>query len=269
MSVTLDEGLRGRLVLTRRFALPSPEATVIDLASIQVPANTVLRLIVWADVCVAAAFLIGVIGFAICCGAKAVRERKADKAARRCAPRLPETGVASPARVRQVRSVSGVGALPGAILLALGLTACSPRFHHLDGTSLTPIGTPLSLENGWIVFDSCTGGLHALIEIQVEVDDPRLRPLDLEQVAFRYTSSYRWRTGQVRVDGPFCPRDRSNRLVRAQAEFQATHANRVAYGTAPRCTYNVLAQFDLDRLPEAGDSVLALHGDRLMQVAWR
>ncbi len=211
----------------------------MEIASIDMLVVTAaLQWVVWANVTVAAALLTGVILFAICCGRDWLRARKQ-------------------------RTILGVA------LLALGTSACSPRFQHLDGTSLTPIRAPLSLENGWLVFDSCAAGIHALIEIQVAANASHVRPPDLEQVAFRYVSASRWRMGRVRVDGPFCQWERSDGPASTRAALQHAPLDRTAYGMQPLCTYVVLAQFDLDRLPKPGDSLETLHGERVMRIAWR
>jgi len=221
---------------------------VIDLASIQVPLDTVLRLIVWADVCVAAAFLIGVIAFGTCCGAEGVRERR---------------------RQRRIRTVLGSGAFSGAMLLALGLAACTPQFQHLDGTALHPIAPPLAIDKGWLVVDSSARGVQALVELQLETEDLDVHPLDLERISLRFSSSDRWQSGRVRVEGPICAWSGSGRLQEPRTGSPDHEVNRVQYGGEQRCMYIVRAQFDLDRLPTPGDSVVVSYGQHLTHLAWR
>jgi hypothetical protein len=147
-------------------------------------------------------------------------------------------------------------------VILLVLAGCTPQFQHLNGHPFEPIAAPLPIDNGWVVFDSCAGGVHALIEIQVETDGANRRPPDLEQIAFRLASGYRWSKGQVFVEGPFCPwQPRESRSY--------DEVKQVGYRAESQCTYIVLAQFDLDRLPEPGDSVVVLHGERTFQIAWR
>jgi hypothetical protein len=241
---------------------------MIDLASIQVPLDTVLRLIVWADVCMAAVFLVGVCVFGICCGAEAMRETKKRRGARRSVPEPPSIQM-EPPRVKRIRTVLGSGALSGAMLLALGLAACAPQLQHLDGSALHPIGQPQPLEDGWVAFDSCASGLHALVELQLETEDYAMQPPDLERVALRLASSDRWRPGQVRVEGPFCTWSESGRAQEPRMVRLEDQVNRVGYGSEQRCLYVVRAQFDLERLPGPGDSVVVVHGLHLMHLAWR
>jgi len=242
---------------------------MIDLASIQVPPDTVLQLIVWADVCVAAAFLVAVIVLGICCGAESMRERRKHRASRRCAPESPESEATSPLRVRRIRTVLGSGALSGTILLALCLPACAPQLQPLDGSALHPIGQLQAIENGWVAFDSCASGIHAQVEMRVEAAVRHVQPPDLERIALRWSSSDRWRTGQVRVEGPFC---NWQGPVRAQEHRTVQMDDRldiVDYGADQRCLYVVRAQFDLDRLPALGDSVTVAYGQHLTYLAWR
>lgn len=242
---------------------------MIDLASIQVPLDTVLRLIVWADVCVAAAFLVAVIVLGICCGAEGVRERRKHRASRRCAPEPPESEAPSPLRVRRIRTVLGSGALSGTILLALCLTACAPQLQHLDGSALHPIGQLQALDNGWVVIDSCASGIHALVEMQIEAAVRHVQPPDLERMALRWSSSDRWHRGQVHVEGPFCTWDGPARVQEPQMVQLDNQVNRLGYGSVQVCSYVVQAQFDLDRLPALGDSVTVAYGQRLTYLAWR
>jgi len=266
--MTLGAGPSARLVPVNRFALELSEATVIDLASIQVPLDTVLQLIVWADVCVAAAFVIGVFAFGICCGAEDMRERKQRRASRPPVPEPPSIEKEF-ARVKRIRTVLGSGALSGAMVLALGLTACAPKFQHLDGTALHPIAPPQALDNGWVVIDSCASGIHALVERQIEAEVRYVQPPDLERIALRWSSSDRWRTGQVHVEGPFCTWSGPVRLQDPRMVQVDHQVNRLSYGGEQPCMYVVQVQFDLDRLPTPGDSVVVVHGQHLMQLAWR
>ncbi len=242
---------------------------MIDLASIQVPLDTVLRLIVWADVCVAAAFLVAVIVLGICCGAESMRERRKHRASRRCTPEPPVSEATSPLRVRRIRTVLGSGALCGTILLALCLTACAPQLQHLDGSALHPIGQLQAIENGWVAFDSCASGIHALVEIQLETGSNRSQLPDLEKIALRLASSDRWRPGRVHVEGPFCTWSGPARVQEPQVAHLDDQVNRLGYGSVQVCTYVVQAQFNLDRLPTPRDSVVVVHGQRLMHLAWR
>ena len=105
---------------------------MMDYAAISVPLDTVLQLIVWANVSVAAAFLVGVIGFAICCGMEGRREGKKRVASRQAAPVPLERDVTSPPRVRRIRTVLGSGALHGILLLTLGLAACLASSDLID-----------------------------------------------------------------------------------------------------------------------------------------
>ena len=97
------------------------------------------------------------------------------------------------------------------LLVIVSLSACAPTMYHLDGhpfITLTPITT---FEGGWIAVDSCSLGVHALVELEIEAPEPRLRPASLDELSLRLGSSGAVRPRDLQIDGPLCwPRMREN-----------------------------------------------------------
>ena len=240
ISVTLPPAPGARLVPACRIAPAAPEVAVVDYTSLDVPLATVLWVVVWALVCVAAALVIGVVVLSVCCGIEYLRE----------------TG----------KRVPSSGWLHSALLLAVGLGACAPRFQHLDGSRFRPIAPPQAFDHGWVVLDSCADGPHALVEIELETDDRGLRPRQLDGVAFRLASDDLWPPARMRVDGPFCTPSRAPepRTIRTDDD-----GNHLIYRLRQPCTYVVRAQFTLDRLPRPGTLLTVVHGTHVIHLSRR
>ncbi len=155
------------------------------------------------------------------------------------------------------------------VLLPVVLAACAPRFVHLDGQPFTPIAPALSLGNGWLAIDSCELGPHAVVEIQLETTEPRLRVPEMETLALRVGTRRGWQAGRVRVEEPLCWKRARERRWEGDADRSPVRRESVSSMKEPHCLNVVHAQFDLDRLPVPGDSIAVLHGKRFVHVVWK
>jgi hypothetical protein len=164
--------------------------------------------------------------------------------------------------LRQVRALRGCPCVVTALLL--GLIGCAAQYRHLDGSRFTPVGRPVPLPEGWIVVDSTAGGIHALIELQTEALEANSGALQTGFVAFRLAPSAAWSPGRVRVEGPFCLKNRPPRGL-PQPDDQG---NRVMDVTGSQCSYVVRAEFALDRRPMRGDSVTVVYGRATTHLTW-
>jgi hypothetical protein len=264
---------------------------MLELASVDSFAVIVLQWVAWSNVGVAVAFAVGVFAVGVCCGVDCLRDRRKARLhgiGREGSDRRSGNGECSTRTggvhgILEFRPMTCTGCSRNVavarlisrrpktvfLLLVVALAACVPRLVHLDGQPLTPIAPPLSLGNGWLAIDSCELGRHAVVEIQFETSEPRVRASDSEALTLRIGIRQGWKVGRVRVEDPVCwertpnwARDRVRDPWRdGGASFRSV--------VEPRCVYVVHAQFDLDRLPTSGDSIAVLHGKRFVRVAWR
>jgi hypothetical protein len=258
MTLVMERSLT--LAPGRGLAGDPSEVAVTDSALFDVPLASLSTLIVYAEARVGTLFLMGALAVAVWGVADYLQGQPRRDASRACSP------CADP----PLRTLFVIAAVSSTVPLMLGLTGCGPRFYHLDGRPFTPLLRPMSLDHGWIAVDSSVGGVHALVEIQVEVPDAQVRPLDLERVAFRFATSDRWTPGHVRAEGPFCPLQGRNGSGESRPGTQRDGSvNPVTNTVGLRCTYTVRAEFQLDRRPVPGDSVVVVYGRRVTHLAWQ
>jgi hypothetical protein len=175
-------------------------------------------------------------------------------------------GLTCVSRLTQRALMRAAACLVAAAPLVLDLPGCAPEFRHLDGSPFKSLGPLVAFDDGWVVVDSGAGGMHALVEIQVEAPDSGMASLRLGQMGFRLAPSDDWSPGRSRVEGPFCPRNGPD--APAQTQVASGQVNHVRYATWARCSYVVRAQFNLDRLPTPGDSVTVVYGGRAVRLRW-
>jgi len=162
------------------------------------------------------------------------------------------------------RSRLGLARMFAAVAFVAGVAGCAPQFRHLDESPFTPLGPAVDFEDGWLVVDSGNEGMHALVEMQVAAPPPGAEPRGLGQVALRLGPGDRWTSGRSRVEGPWCglngPGARGS-----ESPMPNERANRMP---VLRCFYVVRAEFDLGRLPVAGDSLTVAAAGRTVRLTW-
>ncbi len=159
-----------------------------------------------------------------------------------------------------------------ALLLAATGTACGPpTLAHTDGNPLVLGVEPIAIEGGWIGFDECKKGIHAVVELEMRSEQGEGRPADLERLLLTVgREEIGWPTS-VSVGGPFCPANvqrRRDPADRAPAENEED-LYWEAEGLGRQCTYSVRAQFQLTEIPPPGELVQLVHGPRTIRLIRR
>lgn len=154
-----------------------------------------------------------------------------------------------------------------ALVAAAFASGCGPAtLAHLDGTDFAPLGHVTELGKGWVAVDSCSAGIHALVELEItSAERTRIQDM-LTALGLALDGGRVRRPHRVRVSGPFCwP------AGRPQDHEQATLGGRRGGAVLrPECSdiYVVRAQFELRRLPRAGEAVAVVHGLRRVNIRW-
>lgn len=163
---------------------------------------------------------------------------------------------------------SRAAAWPSLLLLA-GFGCAPPVLVHTNGAPLAPGFDPVPIEGGWVGFDECAGGIHAVVEIEVGtraagggIPDPR--------AALRFALSPRdvSAPSSVSISGPFCVRHPDAGDV-GIGEPRPDEV--VEYVTRPDrdCIYAIRAQFLLSHLPAPGEPVALRWDGRVVRFARR
>lgn len=150
------------------------------------------------------------------------------------------------------------------IMLAAAVAGCGPaRLAHLDGRAFAPVGPLVELGNGWVAVDSCSVGLHALVELEIPVEQRDEVDRLLQEIGIALEAGPVWRPRRVQVTGPLCWPAVADRAPNPRTETNAT-----APSTVCRYVYIVRAEFDLPHLPKDGETVTVVHQNRTVTVRW-
>ena len=151
-----------------------------------------------------------------------------------------------------------------AVMLAAGLSACGPpKLFHFDGRPFA-LHQPIEmLSDGWLAVDSCAGGRHALLQIEIDTIDVKA-PGNLQQVVLWIGTEQEGWVREVVVDGPVCRHIGPERVSGMHETWDPAR-----FWIEERCVYVVRAEFDLDRLPAPGDTVFVSDGRRILRTVWR
>lgn len=148
---------------------------------------------------------------------------------------------------------------------AVAAGACGrAALTHLGGEPFSPVGSLVQIGDGWVAVDSCTAGVHALVEVEVPEDEPGYVLELLSGLQLALDSGEVHRASHIELAGPFCWPD-THDVEQPRLEGIPKGA---PGGVACRGVYLVKAQFDLTRLPTDGERFLVIHGGKQTTVAW-
>lgn len=150
-----------------------------------------------------------------------------------------------------------------AVLAALTLACGASALRHVNGRDLAPALRFAAIERGWIAIDSCPGGIHAVVEL--EVDSVALRDVPSTLAGFgRALGARSDLAPAMTVEGPWCRYARVPRATRSPERERPP----VTEGRICTAVYVVRAQYALGRFPAAGERLTLIQRDRPMVVRW-
>lgn len=145
-----------------------------------------------------------------------------------------------------------------AYLVSLGVLACAgPALRHLDNRPFLLAEDPIAFPGGWIAVDACAEGTHALVELEIEA----LGEETQQELGFGIVvaSGLAWGPNAFAVDGPVC----RPRVTRPQGSELPPDDPHNEY-----CAYILRGQFELAKLPAAGDTVYIRRRGALTPLIW-
>ena len=154
-----------------------------------------------------------------------------------------------------------------ALVAAASASGCGiPTFAHLDGSDFAPVGQVAEVGTGWVAVDSCSAGVHALVELEItERERTRIQDM-LTELGLALAGERVQRPHRVRISGPFCWPAGPRR------DQEAGIGDLRVAGTLmkPECAdvYVVRAEFELRRVPRSGEAVAVVQGLRWVNVKW-
>lgn len=158
-------------------------------------------------------------------------------------------------------------------LIAVGIAAaCAPpTLVHHDGHPLAVGAEPIAIDGGWIGFDECESGFHALVELQLTADPDGGRPADLARLSLTVGRGEATRPSSVSVAGPFCPALEGERRATTYGSYAVDRQNLFWMTGNPigRCMYMIRAQFDLSAIPAEGEQAQLVTGVRTILLTRR
>lgn len=155
------------------------------------------------------------------------------------------------------------------LLGSLALLACaSHKMFHFDGRLFVPRGPITGIDNGWAAVDSCALGIHVLVELEVQARPRGIAPSMLEDLGLRLGSGCVRRPQHLRVEGPFSVPKWFHREGPEYRGGPEVYGTEVPPEESFVEVYVVRAEFVLDRLPQAGDSVLVVQGHGISRLLW-
>lgn len=150
---------------------------------------------------------------------------------------------------------------------ALSLSACAPvQMTHLDNQPFEPLFKVALDQTAWLAVDSCDEGVHAIVELQLEMEpDPStsvqpMSPIGPILVSLVYDKG---RVAPLRmgmVEGPFC-------LPSSQVNYGMERSGYLSQ--TPTCTYYYRVQFDLTHVPDRSEDIYLRYGGRSVRFAMR
>ena len=153
----------------------------------------------------------------------------------------------------------------GLLFTALLAGCGAPVLHHMDGRDLGPDFRIAAIERGWIAVDSCSGGLHAVVELEVDSLNMDRVPQTLTGIG-RTLRAWGPEPQQVSITGPYCAATPAGeRMAMGGLGPGSGGAARPSYCTP---TYVVHAQYLLRSLPRDDRQVVLHHLGRRIAVTW-
>jgi hypothetical protein len=157
-----------------------------------------------------------------------------------------------------------------AVVAALAVTACgAPTLSHFGGYPFEPVGEFVQLDRGWIAVDSCAGGVHALVELDLEASSTGRMPRSALDLALWPRSGRLSLPTHLVLEGPFCWPGEDQPLA---LESRHVSADEAGYrpGQDPECKYFyvVRAEFSLPRMPPQGEYFSLALGQQRIALRW-
>lgn len=138
------------------------------------------------------------------------------------------------------------------------------KMFHFDRSPFIPYMPIVLFNNGWIAADSCSNGVHALVEFEVPIDEVNPGFGKYEKVGLWLESRFPHKAEHVRIAGP---------LPRQILNYQSYDISRLMNRTGPPeeeyWVYVIQAQFNLGLLPKHGDAIYLLYESRLISFLWK
>lgn len=161
--------------------------------------------------------------------------------------------------------------LPFLAAVGVGSACGPPNLVHTDGQPLAAGIEPVAIQVGWIGFDECEKGIHAVVELQAPAGPRGRRPTDLERLLLAVGAQEVGWPASVSVAGPFCPAWTEEPRRRGVRMGDSDERTRYWVGGGPgrECTYLVRAQFELSEIPPPGEIVQLVSGRRAIRLTRR
>lgn len=146
------------------------------------------------------------------------------------------------------------------------LTSCGPSgMAHLDGHPFAPV-REIRLRGGWVAVDSCTVGIHAMVELELPASErPRIDHVlaDIGAALDRYRVRH---PREVQISGPYCwPQGPG---VVGRPERRDADPTLVSHDRPCTPTLLVRAEYDLFKVPQAGTPITVTQDNRRITLKW-
>lgn len=156
-----------------------------------------------------------------------------------------------------------------AVLVGAGisLSACAPtQMTHLDNQPFEPLYKVALDQTAWLAVDSCAGGVHAIVELQLEIEsDPStsllpMTPIGPIPVSLVYDGGRVAAPRMGMVEGPICMPSYGVKYGDERSRY---------VNPTTTCTYYYRVQFDLTHVPARSEDMYLRYGGRSLRLAMR